>query len=66
MIFSIIRGFLMVSGSIFWVLLVAGLVIEIRRRRWLRRNKREWPEPDFDEARARRVKLSALGGGETG
>lgn len=62
MIFSIIRGFLMGSGAVFWVLLLAGLVVEIRMRYWLRRNKREWPEPDFDEARARRTKFSVLKG----
>ena len=62
MIFSIIRGFLMVSGGFFWVLLAAGLVIDIRTRRWLRRYKTEWPEPDFDEARARRAKFTVLDG----
>lgn len=53
MIFSIIRGFFMGSGVVFWALLVAGLVVEIRMRYWLRRNKSEWPEPNFDEARLR-------------
>ena len=60
MILFIIRGFLMVSGGLFWILLAAGVAIDIRTRRWLRRYKTEWPEPDFDEARERRARFKSV------
>lgn len=43
-----LRGFLMVSGCVFWSIVLVALILDIRMRLWVRRDKREWPEPVFD------------------
>ena len=38
----------MVSGCVFWSIVLVALILDIRMRLWVRRDKREWPEPVFD------------------
>jgi hypothetical protein len=46
MVFSCVRGFLIGSGGVFWILITILVVMEVRTRLWMRRNKDEL-DPDF-------------------
>ena len=47
-VMTVVRWFLMGSGCTFWILVMSVIILDIRMRLELRRNKKEWPEPVFD------------------